>query len=114
MPSADQLKKQLLELGILTLATVVIWIAYSVYNVLTQPAQTQVSKEELQPLPKNIDLGQLDQLKQRLIIEEEELNNLEDLENIFSEPLIIEAAPTPDDTRYPEASESSVIQEDGL
>ena len=65
MPTVDQLKKQFLELGILTFITVFVWIGYSVYVALTQPSQTQVSKQELEPVPITIDLQLLEGLSER-------------------------------------------------
>lgn len=73
MPSEERLKRQLLEFAIFTLITVFVWIGYSVYTALSQPAETNVSKEELLPLPPPLDSKRFAQLHERLIIDEEEL-----------------------------------------
>lgn len=75
MPSVEQLKRQLLEMGILTLVTVLIWIGYGVYSALTNPSQSQVTKEELLPLPKNISLQQIEKVNERMVIEEPALRD---------------------------------------
>ena len=74
MPTIEQLKKQLLELGILTLITVVVWTIYGVYSALNQPSQSQVSNEELKKVDTNLDLELLDRLKNRLTIDDETLS----------------------------------------
>lgn len=74
MPTSEQLKKQLLELGILTLVTVIIWTIYGVYNAITEPSQSSVSKEELQAVPTKLDLELLGRLKNRLIIDEDSVS----------------------------------------
>jgi hypothetical protein len=74
MPSAEQLKKQFLELGILTFVTVVIWIGYSVYVALTQPSQTQVSKKELEKVPLDLNIKLLDSLEKRKGINDKDLS----------------------------------------
>src|SRR4030042_4979952 len=73
MPTIEQLKKQFLELGILTLLTVIVWIGYSIYIALTQPSQTQVSKKELEPVPTNLDIELLESLSQREGVSDEVL-----------------------------------------
>lgn len=73
MPSSERLKRQLLELSIVTLITVIIWIAYGVYAALTKPADTTVTAEELRELPPLLTAQQFDPLRDRLVISEEEL-----------------------------------------
>src|SRR3990170_1137613 len=68
MPSSERLKRQLLEFAILTLVTVVVWIAYGVYSVLTQPVRTNVSAEELRPLPPVLMKDQLGGFSDRIVI----------------------------------------------
>lgn len=94
MPSSEQLKKQLLELGIITLITVIVWIAYGVYTALMQPSQTQVSKAELKPIPKNLNLEQLGLLKERTVIDDETLEIfMSENQSLF--PVINEAPASP-------------------
>jgi len=68
MPSSERLKRQLLEFGILTLITVIAWIGYGVYSVLTQPVRTNVSNEELRPLPPLLTTDQVGILRNRLSV----------------------------------------------
>ena len=103
MPSVDRLKRQLLELGIITLVTVIVWIGYGVYSALTQPADVQVNKEELRSIPTNFKLEQLERLQERRFLSEEELES-------FSLSLATlesgQATPTPEPSPEP-ASPSS-------
>ena len=68
MPSTERLKRQLLQFAILTFVTVLVWIGYGVYSVLTQPVRTNVSAEELRPLPSLVTKDQLGILSDRLSI----------------------------------------------
>src|SRR4030042_3053231 len=73
MPTIEQLKKQFLELGILTLLTVIVWIGYSIYIALTQPSQTQVTKKELEPVPTTLNIELLESLSQREGVSDKDL-----------------------------------------
>lgn len=73
MPSRDRLQRQLLELSIITLITVVIWIGYEVYATLTNPVDTNVTKAELQSIPAPLQSEKFDTLRDKLVIDEESL-----------------------------------------
>lgn len=73
MPSTERLKRQLLEFAILTFVTVVVWISYGVYTVLSQPVRTNVTAEELRPLPPLLSKDQLDVLSDRIAVGEDVL-----------------------------------------
>ncbi len=77
MPPTERVKRQLLELGILTLITVVVWIGHGVYSALTEPAVVSVSDEELRPLTTEVDVVALDQLQSRLVVSEEDIENIQ-------------------------------------
>jgi len=91
MSSTERLKRQLLQLAILTFATVVVWIGYGVYSVFTKPVRTNVSAEELRPLPLLLTKDQLSLLKDRLTIDE---GVLEQFSLSPSETVIPVASPT--------------------
>lgn len=75
MPSSERLKRQLLELSIVTLVTVIIWISYGVYAALSKPAATNVTAQELQPLPASLTSEQFGPLRDRIHIDEEALSS---------------------------------------
>jgi hypothetical protein len=76
MKPAERVKRQLLELGILTLITVIVWIAYGVYSALTEPAEVSVTDEELRALSTDIDFDTLDLLKSSLAVTEDDFRQL--------------------------------------
>lgn len=76
MKPAERVKRQLLELGILTLITVVVWIGYGIYSALTEPAEVSVTAEELRPLSTDINHSTLELLKNRLVVSEDDLRQL--------------------------------------
>ncbi|MCH7951712.1 hypothetical protein IH980_03180 [Patescibacteria group bacterium] len=105
MPSRDRLQRQLLELSIVTLVTIIIWTGYEVYNALTQPVETRVTKAELQPLPSSLDLEQFDPLRDRLVIDDEAIARFSFSSDEFPEAPVV---PTPTPTApSPEATPSS-------
>lgn len=77
MPTTEQLKRQLLELSILTLVTIVIWTGYGIYSALTNPSESIVNEEELRDVPTGLNLGQFDNLRERLEITEDMFSSLE-------------------------------------
>jgi hypothetical protein len=83
MPTAEQLKRQLLELSILTLITIVVWIGYGIYSALTQPSEAMVSQRELSDVPTDLDLLQLNSLQERLVITDEMMSVLESESEMF-------------------------------
>lgn len=76
MLTEKQLKKQLLELSVFTLITVIVWISYEVYSALTKPSEAIVTKEELAKVPIDINMKELDKLRSRNVITEEMLVTL--------------------------------------
>jgi hypothetical protein len=90
MPQRERLQRQLLELSIITLITVVIWIGYEVYNTLTSPVDTNVSARELRVIPPPLKSEQFESLRDRLVIDEETLNNFS-----VSSGGLLQVTPTP-------------------
>ncbi len=107
MPTSEQIKKQLFELGILTLITVLVWTGYGVYTALTEPSQSQVTKEELRTVPTNLDLKQLESLKNKVVIDDNTLTNF----SSGRKPVIEEGTPsallTPPLTEVSESTSSA-------
>ena len=68
------LGKNSLVLAIMTLITVLVWIALDVYRIATKPTKTNVTEAELAPLTVKIDKETIDQLKNNLSFTQEELN----------------------------------------
>lgn len=97
MPPKQKLMRQLLEISIATLVTIVIWISYGIYTALTKPADIRVTPEELKPLPGEINNEQISLLRKRLAINGEDLRSfsiISEGEQISEEPLPTET-PTP-------------------
>lgn len=95
MPSGDRLKRQLLELSIITLITVVIWIGYEVYTTLTHPVDTSVSAVELKPIPPPLKPEQFEPLRERLTIDDETLENFPILTSGGFSAIPVAPTPTP-------------------
>ena len=64
--------RDILVLSILTLITVLTWIAFDVYQALTKYTLPQVLEEQMRPLDPKIDRAKIEKLKERLSIAEEE------------------------------------------
>ena len=75
MPSSERLKRQLFELSLVTLITVIIWIGYGVYSTLTKPVNTSVSATELRPLPPLLTKDQFEPLRSTLRLDEDQLSH---------------------------------------
>lgn len=86
MKPAERVKRQLLELGILTLITVIVWIGYGVYGALTEPAQVSVTTEELRPLSIDINVDTLELLRGRLTVTEDGLQQFS-IRTVVSSPI---------------------------
>jgi len=74
MPSSERLKRQLFELSLVTLITVIIWVGYGVYSALTKPVNTSVSTAELRPLPLLLTKDQFEPLRSSLRLDEDQLS----------------------------------------
>lgn len=101
MPSSERLKRQLLELSIVTLVTVIIWVAYGVYSALSKPAETNVTAEELQPLPPIVTADQLTPLQDRVGISDEALSSFSLSSGTSALPPPITATPASEATASP-------------
>lgn len=63
-------------IAMLTLITLVFWIFFSVFRLLTTKPATQVPDEVLEPISPVLDKTALDKLQQRIYVPESELTNL--------------------------------------
>ena len=73
-----QFSAQYLYVAVFTTATVILWIGFEVFRSLTTPAVVpQVTPIQLEPLSGEIDIQAIGELKQRLRIDQESLDNLE-------------------------------------
>lgn len=87
MKKKQTLNQDILILSILTLFTVLTWIAFDVLRTLRKPTVPEVLKEQLTPLNPNFDTETLESLKQKLSISEEELNSVpENITIEFAKP----------------------------
>ena len=68
--------RDILVLSILTLITVLTWIAFDVYKALTKTTIPKVLEEQMRPLEPRIDRAKIEKLKERLSISEEELEKI--------------------------------------
>lgn len=87
MKKKQTLNQDILILSILTLITVLTWIAFDVLKTWRKTTVPKVLKEQLAPLNPNFDTETLESLKQKLSISEEELNSVpEKIEIEFKKP----------------------------
>lgn len=65
MKKKKQIRQDLLIIVILTLITVLTWIAFDVYRILQDVEPPQVVKKELESLNAEIEFGVFDYLEQK-------------------------------------------------
>lgn len=63
---ANRLKKDLLNLAVFSLITVVVWLGLVTYRTLTKSQVKPDVKKQLEPLTASLALDTMDQVKQRL------------------------------------------------
>lgn len=76
MLARKKINRDALILSILTLITVLTWIAYDVYQALTKYTLPEVLEEQMRPLEPRIDRATLEKIKKREGIPEEELEKI--------------------------------------
>jgi len=69
-------KQDFLVFSILTLITVLTWIGFDVYQALTSYTIPEILDKQIQPLNSKLDQETINQLKERLQINEEELTQI--------------------------------------
>ena len=70
----SRLGKEALTLSIMTVVTVVLWIAFDVYHAATKATKTKVTAEQLAPLDSRLNKETITNLKESLYFTEEEMN----------------------------------------
>ena len=95
MPSSERLRRQLFELSLVTLITVIIWIGYGVYSALTNPVNTSVSTAELRPLPPLLSKEQFEPLRSSLRLDENQLSNFPISSGLSVAPATSQTSATP-------------------
>ena len=71
-----RVSRDTLYIAIFTTITIGVWIGLEVIRSLTRPQAPRVRKEQLEPLPANLNQQVLSELKQKVRIKEEELTSL--------------------------------------
>ena len=71
-----QLGKDALILAILTLITILTWIAFDLYRTLTKTEIPKVLQKQIAPLNPTIPLGILEELETRISFTQEELSEV--------------------------------------
>lgn len=94
-----KLGKDAFILSVMTLITALSWVGFEVYRAATKSTISRATKEQLAPLNPKIERGTLNNLKDGLSFEEEELNIVvlpptEEELNIEIEEELIEAEGT--------------------
>lgn len=97
--------------GIITVITIVLWIIFGVYKLVTTPQDVDVSSDILSPVSPTLDQEGLSILEQRLFFTEAELSNV----SIISTPEPEESpspspSPTPEEQDQEEATQSAEQQ----
>lgn len=73
----------------LTTITIIFWVFYSLYNVLTKNPPLKVPEDLLAPINPELDTETLDSISERVFFEKEEIN------------IILTPTPTPVETTIP-------------
>jgi len=68
-----QLGKDALILAILTLITVITWIAFDVYRILAKTEIPRILQKQIAPLDSKIPVTTLEELEERISFSQEEL-----------------------------------------
>lgn len=79
MRKSKVLGKDILTITILTTVAAVTWIALDIYRIFRKPLVLDVSKKQLEALDPNFDKKTLEALKQRKIINQQELDSVPEL-----------------------------------
>lgn len=88
---------KIVVVAILTVVTVVFWIGFGVYRIITAEPEIDVPREILLPLNPNLDVASLNELQSRLYLSEEEIG----------ERVVVSTAPT----ASPESEATSSAEE---
>lgn len=90
--------------GIITVLTIVLWIIFGVYKLVTTPQDVDVPSNILSPVSPTLDQGGLSSLQQRIFFSEGELSGV----NLISTPSPDESpSPFPSPTPTPEEQEEA-------
>jgi len=71
-----QLGKDALILAILTLITVITWIAFDVYRILAKTEIPRILQKQIAPLDSKIPVTTLEELEERISFSQEELGQI--------------------------------------
>jgi len=71
-----QLGKDALILAILTLITVITWIAFDVYRILAKTEIPRILQKQIAPLDSKIPVTTLEELEERISFSQEELGQV--------------------------------------
>ncbi len=63
---------RLVTVAILTTITIIFWVFFDVYRILTAPSKIDIDPKLLEPFDPSLDLDSLDKLENRLFFEEGE------------------------------------------
>ena len=91
--------------GIITVVTIVLWIIFGVYKLVTTPQDVDVSDNILSPVNPALNQEGLSILEQRIYFSESELSGV----NIVSTPEP-EESPSPSPTPEPEEEQEEATQ----
>lgn len=85
----------LVTIAMLTLITIIFWIFFSVFRLLTTKPGIQVADEILRPLTPTLDRAALEKLQARIYVSEGELGNLPVLTSSPPAPTATPSTETP-------------------
>jgi hypothetical protein len=79
------INRDILVLAILTTLTVITWVAFDIYRALNKLTLPEILQEQLVPFDPTIDVKQIEKLKQRITIPENQLQEFQNTLNIEKE-----------------------------
>lgn len=106
----QRLRKNLGQLAVLTLITVVIWMAVAVYRSLHKSQLTPDVKKQILPLTPSIDLDTMESIKQRQVVSEADWSSLQPSGVVT---LLLPPSPIATESAAPTASPSATASPSG-
>lgn len=91
--------------GVITIITIVLWIIFGVYKLVSTPQDVNVPTEVLSPISPNLDQEALSSLQQRIFFTEGELGEI----SLISTPEP-EESPSPSPSPTPEEEQEEATQ----
>jgi ABC-type bacteriocin/lantibiotic exporter with double-glycine peptidase domain len=99
--------KELFNIAVLTLITVVTWIGFDIYRTLNKKSKVQVAKSQLESINSRFDIETIKKVKAKNIISQQELDSVPEFVNLEFKKQVKEINQGQEATNSTEASPSA-------